>query len=97
MASGPEVHLNVNLPDQHVEGHYADFANIWHNAETFVLDFLATARPPHPVDEGAGSQQMVLDAQVVTRVRIPAAQVWEVMKALEKQYTAWEKETGRTS
>jgi hypothetical protein len=95
MASGPEVHLNVNLPDQHVEGHYADFANIWHTPETFVLDFLATARPPHPVADGQGSATTVLDAQVVTRVRIPAAQVWEVMKALEQQYTAWEQETGR--
>ena len=26
-----------------------------------------------------------IDAQVVTRVRIPAAQVWEVMKALQAQ------------
>jgi hypothetical protein len=97
MASGPEVHLNVNLPDHNVEGHYADFANIWHTPETFVLDFLATARPPHPVEDGSGSAKTVLDAQVVTRVRIPAAQVWEVMKALEQQYTAWEQETGRTS
>jgi hypothetical protein len=32
---------------------------------------------------------------VVARIRVPAGQVWEIMKALEAQYTACEHETGR--
>jgi hypothetical protein len=34
-------------------------------------------------------------AQVVARVRVPPSQVFEIMKALERQLTAWETETGR--
>jgi hypothetical protein len=33
-------------------------------------------------------------ARVVSRVRIPPAQVFELMKALEKQLTQWEASTG---
>jgi hypothetical protein len=32
---------------------------------------------------------------VVARVRVPPSQVFEIMKALERQLTAWETETGR--
>ena len=86
------VDIEINLPDDQVAGQYADFANIWHTPETFVLDFAVAVMPPHAVE---GRANPVLDGRVVTRVRIPAAQVWEVMKALEQQYTAWEQETGR--
>ena len=44
------------------------------------------------------SQQLVIiPARVVARVRIPASQVFELMKALEQQLTAWELQTGRRS
>jgi hypothetical protein len=31
----------------------------------------------------------------VARVRVPPNQVFEIMKALERQLTGWEQETGR--
>ena len=92
MSDETQVDIDINLPDEQVAGTYADFANIWHTSETFVLDFAVAVMPPHSVD---GRPHAVLDGRVVTRVRIPAAQVWEVMKALEQQYTVWEQETGR--
>jgi hypothetical protein len=88
------VNFNINVPPEQLEGHYADFANIWHNNETFILDFAAMTQPPQPVFGEAAGQPIAaqIDGVVVTRVRIPAAQVWEVMKALETQLGAWEKE-----
>jgi hypothetical protein len=79
------------MPIEKAGGVYADFVRAWHTQDAFVLDFATLTEPPRN-DDG----QMVLDAQVVSRVRIPPAQVFELMKALEQQLTAWEKESGRS-
>jgi hypothetical protein len=84
--------FNITVPPEHLEGHYADFASVWHNNETFILDFVSMSRPPTPTRTDEGGQVARIDAQVVTRVRIPAAQVWEVMKALQAQLGQWEGE-----
>ncbi|MDO9456475.1 DUF3467 domain-containing protein [Nocardioides sp.] len=84
--------FNINVPPEHLEGHYADFASVWHNNETFILDFVSMSRPPTPTRTDEGGAVARIDAQVVTRVRIPAAQVWEVMKALQAQLGQWEQE-----
>lgn len=86
------AHLDIELPPQNIEGHYADFANIWHNQETFILDFAAMAGPPIVGPNDQGQVVANIPCQVVTRVRIPAAQVWEVMKALQAQLGMWENE-----
>jgi hypothetical protein len=84
--------FNITVPPERLEGHYADFASVWHNKETFILDFVSMNRPPTPTRTDEGGQVARVDAQVVTRVRIPAAQVWEVMKALQAQLGQWELE-----
>jgi len=84
------------MPDEHREGRYADFVSIWHTADAFVFDFATITAAPHAVPGAAGepvASQVLAD--VVARIRMPAGQVWEIMKALEAQYTAWERETGR--
>ncbi len=92
--SSPEIPtaFNINVPPEQLEGHYADFASVWHNNETFILDFVSMSRPPVPDRADDGTSVARVDAQVVTRVRIPAAQVWEVMKALQTQLGQWEDE-----
>ena len=79
----PVPATQIHLPDDLVEGKYADFVSVWHSKDVFVLDFAVLAQP-------------VMNAQfvsrVVSRVRIPPAQVFEIMKALEQQLTAWETE-----
>ena len=82
----------INVPPEEEAGHYADFASIWHNSETFVLDFAALTRPPQTGSDETGGPTVDVHAKVVSRVRIPASQVWEVMKALEQHLTAWEGE-----
>jgi hypothetical protein len=82
----PEAHIHV--PEEKIEGTYADFVSVWHSRDNFVLDFAVLAQPATP-------QQV--SAWVVTRVRIPPSQVFEIMKALEQQLTAWENERGPDS
>ncbi|MBS41623.1 MAG: hypothetical protein CMH83_00310 [Nocardioides sp.] len=84
------TNISITVPPEHLEGHYADFASVWHNNETFILDFVSMTQPPKPSTDDP--QSSTVAAQVVTRVRIPAGQVWEVMKALENQLGRWEAE-----
>ncbi|WP_336922362.1 DUF3467 domain-containing protein [Aquipuribacter sp. SD81] len=78
-------HIRVTMPDKLAGGDYADFVRVWHGKDIFTLDFAALVGPM-----GADGTT----ARVVSRVRIPPSQVFEIMKALERSLTAWEKEHG---
>ncbi|HSN11975.1 MAG TPA: DUF3467 domain-containing protein [Propionibacteriaceae bacterium] len=84
----------IELPAEHVVGVPADYASVWHTPESFVLDFLA-ARGPAQVGEHEGHPVVVQDLVVSARVRMPPTHVIELMKALERQLSIWETETGR--
>ncbi|MDR1151094.1 MAG: DUF3467 domain-containing protein [Bifidobacteriaceae bacterium] len=86
-----EQRLQINLPPGQNAGVFADFVRAWHTSDAFVLDFASLTQPPHSAEPGG---PVVLDASVVSRVRIPPAQVFELMKALEQQLSNWEKEHG---
>ncbi|GAA4830124.1 hypothetical protein GCM10023221_02060 [Luteimicrobium xylanilyticum] len=88
--------LQIDVPDDVEVGVPADFASLWHTPSTFVIDFVALKHPPQPnVDEATGEAHPLVSGRVVTRVRIPPEQVFELAKALTTQLDAWERETGR--
>lgn len=87
-------HFSVEVPPEVVDGHYADVASLWHTRDVFVLDFAALKGAPQRA-EVDGTPVLAHQTRVVTRVRIPPAQVFELMRALESQLSTWEKETGR--
>lgn len=76
-------------------GTYANFAGIWHQPDCFILDFAVFTTPPQLVEDESGEKFVDLPARIVSRVRIPPEQVFEMMKALNAQLEAWERETGR--
>ena len=86
MSDQPQQQATIHLPDEEHEGAYADFVSVWHTKDVFVLDFAVLTQPTTPA---------ALNARVVSRVRIPPAQVFEIMKALEQQLTKWEAERGK--
>jgi hypothetical protein len=97
MASS-ELKLQVDLPTDQEAGVPADFASVWHTQTSFVVDFLAAKSPPKPAVDpstGAPTGGRVMPARVVSRVRIPPQQVFELARALTQQLDAWERETGR--
>lgn len=87
--------LQIELPDDLAGGNYADFASIWHTPNVFVLDFIAVKQPPVPATGERGEAVLTVPGRVVSRIRIPPEQVFEVAKALATQLEAWEQETGR--
>ena len=92
----PETRVALEVSPELEPGVYASFASIWHDPDVFTLDFASVSRQPHPaVDESDGRTYLHVPARVVARVRIPPAQVFELMKALEQQLSAWEREHGK--
>jgi hypothetical protein len=83
--------VQISLPPDQSAGVFADFVQAWHTNDAFVLDFASLVQPPH-TDEPGGP--LILNAAIASRVRIPPAQVFELMKALEQQLSIWEKERG---
>ncbi|REF01058.1 uncharacterized protein DUF3467 [Thermomonospora umbrina] len=83
------------MPEDAEVGVYAGFASVWRTQESFVLDFATEVRPPEVAqDPDSGSRYVHVPARVVARVRIPPGQVWELMKALEKNLSAYERDAG---
>jgi hypothetical protein len=87
-----EQHLQIQMGQNDAIGVFADFVRAWHTKDGFVLDFASLTEPAAQTDDG-----VLIKANVVSRVRIPPSQVFELMKALEAQLSAWEKETGQRS
>jgi len=86
--------LNVEATPEVQAGVYADFVGVWHQANSFVLDFSVYTSPPRVV-EIDGQKVVNLNARMVSRVRVPPSQVFEIMKALEQQLSRWEREQGK--
>ncbi|HTY71378.1 MAG TPA: DUF3467 domain-containing protein [Actinomycetes bacterium] len=89
-----EPRFAIEVPDEARAGSYADFVSIWHTGDTFILDFAALVAPAEQVEDD-GTTYLQSTARVVSRVRIPPSQVFEIMRALELQLSQWESEHGR--
>jgi hypothetical protein len=98
MAEPTPTRINMNLPPEQEAGTYANFAGVWHGADGFVLDFAVVTQPPQPgEDTDSGQSVTQVTARVVSRVRIPKSQAWELMRALNEQLSQWENEFGTSS
>jgi hypothetical protein len=90
--------FEIDLPPEIIPGNYADFANVWHTPTVFVMDFVTLAQPPREqTNPETGETVAVVPARVVSRIRIPPEQVFELAKALTQQLEFWEQETGKRS
>ncbi|MEU1971749.1 DUF3467 domain-containing protein [Microbacterium sp. NPDC019599] len=88
----PHLQFEVELPGEIETGVFADFANIWHTPNTFVLDFLSVKGPV--LQEGEHAR---LPVKVAARVRIPPEQIFPLIDALTQQGQRWLQETGRSA
>lgn len=91
----PETRMQIEISPEVARGVYANFVSVWHDRDGFTFDFAANMQPPMPsTDEETGAQVVLVHAQIVSRVRVPPSQMFEIMKTLEIQLSAWERETG---
>lgn len=91
-----DSNLELEVPSELAGGNFADFVGVWHSTDVFTLDFASVVSPPRPVVDDNGVTRNQINARVVSRVRVPPAQVFELMKALERELSAWERERGAT-
>jgi Protein of unknown function (DUF3467) len=99
--SPQSINMQMQLPETMELGVFADFANVWHTPNTFVLDFLAVKVPIHPaVDPGTGAAiegaPGILETRVAARVRIPPEQIFPLVAILQQQGSQWLAEQGRS-
>ena len=90
-----ENRFEVSIAPELEGGVYASFANLWHGPDVFTIDFAALSAPPERAQDDHGNTYNRFQTRVVSRVRIPPGQVFELMRALEIQLSAWESETGQ--
>ena len=91
-----EHRAQIDMSPEVARGVFANFVSVWHDQDGFTLDFASYVHPPTPAqDSETGASFVQIQAQVVSRVRIPPSQVFEIMKALEQQLSKWEAETGQ--
>ena len=81
------LQIAINLPEEHRAGVYSDVVMVWHSEWGFTLDFLAQVQP---VDENAETAPF----QVVSRVRIPPAVIFPLVKTLHENLSNYEKKFG---
>jgi len=92
----PPQRFEIEISPDVEPGVHSDFTSIWHTPDTFVLDFASLRQPPYiREDAETGGQFIVAPTRIVARVKIPPAQVFELMKGLEQQLSEWEVQTGQ--
>jgi hypothetical protein len=83
----PSYRLEI---DPELEGGvYANLVSAWHTPYEFTLDFAAAQRPS--LDDPEGSADLW---RVVSRVRIPVALVFDVIRELNETMTSYERKFG---
>ncbi len=80
------------MPEDLEAGVYANAVSVWHTPTEFTLDFLVHVTGPAPVQLPNGSETLAPRMRAVARVKLPPAQIFELMKALERQLSMFEHE-----
>jgi len=90
-----EHRVEISVPPESEVGVFAGLASVWRTQDSFVLDFATETQPPEVLqDDESGMPYVHVPARVVARVRVPPGQIWELMKALEQNLSAYERDTG---
>jgi hypothetical protein len=81
------IELKIDVPPELEGGTYANVLNVWHTAYEFTLAFGVMQQVGEQEDTDSVLQVPV---RVVSRVRIPVALLFEVLKALNTNMSGYE-------
>lgn len=84
------VQYELRVPEALEGGVYANFLGVWHTGHEFTLDFSATL-PPEMAADGQG---VSVPCRVTARVKVPPTLVFEIIRALNTNMTAYEEHFG---
>jgi hypothetical protein len=85
--------FKIQVPDELAGGVYSNIVSVWHTPYEFTLDFAVT-QPGELVSDEDGTQRVVMPTRVVARVKLPPAQVFELMQALSRNERLYEENFG---
>jgi hypothetical protein len=85
----PEQQLVIRVDDDRIAGAYANIANVWHSPYEFTIDF-GVMQPSRQGEDGT----LVNEAYVTSRVRLPIAVVYPLLRALSDNIAVFEREYG---
>lgn len=77
--------FHIQVPPDVVNGTFADFVSVWHTPFGFTMDFAALDRPAEDADG-----KMVIPANVVARMKIPANVVFQIARAIADNVRRYE-------
>lgn len=95
MTETPEASFAFQLPDDLTGGVYSNVVAVWHTPYEFTLDF-AVMLPAQQVASSEGTASST-PCRVVSRVKIPPAVVFELMRALSVNERLYEERIGPIS
>jgi uncharacterized protein DUF3467 len=87
-ADGDESNLQLVIPEEWEGGAYANFVSVWHSPHEFTLDFCATQRPELDPEDVEGA--ILIRCRVVARLKIPVTLMFSVLRAINREMTAYE-------
>ena len=88
--------IQVHVPEELVDGVYANLLSVWHTAYEFTLDFASLQQMVTGVSPD-GEEVNVIPTRVVSRVKIPPTQIFEILRALNENMSHYEATYGPIS
>lgn len=85
--------MRFYVPVEQEAGVYAESVAVWHTPYDFVIDF-ASIQLAQPSDPNDPSSPLEVPARVVSRVRIPAGLVFDVIRTINARMEQYEAEWG---
>ncbi|MDQ4039095.1 MAG: DUF3467 domain-containing protein [Actinomycetota bacterium] len=92
MTESPAQSFAFQLPDDLTGGVYSNVVAVWHTPYEFTLDF-AVMLPAAPI-AGPDGTKPGTPCRVVSRVKIPPAVVFQLMRALSVNEKLYEEQIG---
>jgi hypothetical protein len=94
MTTPQQPEFRFQVPDDLASGVYANIVGVWHTPFEFTLDF-AVMQPPEEAVDSDGTARVVIPSRVVARVKLPPAQVFDLMQALSTNERIYEDRLGQ--
>jgi hypothetical protein len=85
MTEPQQPQIAIQVPDEMQGGVYANMALVWHTPFDFTLDFAVL----QPGTTGPDGNQIV-PARVVSRVKFPPSQIFQLLQAINANMTNYE-------
>lgn len=81
------------VPPELAGGVYMNFFGAWHTAYEFTLDFAVTEESRH-IDPDDRDSPLRIPCRLVSRVKVPATMIFDVIRILNLEMTEYERRFG---